>query len=342
MKTHPVRTMLPLLALLVAGACSAPPKKPGDLAELRVFLLKKAKQKFKHALRITERHSPDPFNQARQQLVYTLIELEEYDEAERMGREFLKQKKEYLDAARSRLAEVELDWKTDVAGNPKIKGTRKETAFLEKQGLAEGRIRLAEGQIITLSLLLGEVFLHTRNFTRAIPIFKEILEVRADHNTALRRIGQAYALLGDHNLGAMYLELAHKGIEGRIGEIREEITGPEEKPPAEENLAEVRLLLTPADQVRSLERAGSELAAVIGLLHHLTGDFPKAGEWFALAFEKDPASRYVELKLALVLLREGRPEAAAKHLEKFRASFKENEGSVIRSLIDRLDKKSPK
>jgi hypothetical protein len=79
---------------------------------------------------------------------------------------------------------------------------------------------------------------------------------------------------------------------------------------------------------------------VIALLHHLTGNPPKAEEWFTRAFEFDPASRFVELKLALVLYREGRSSAGREHVKKFLAGFEEGEGRLIRTLVGRLEGKS--
>ncbi|MHC4779587.1 MAG: tetratricopeptide repeat protein, partial [Planctomycetota bacterium] len=237
----------------------------------------------------------------------------------------------------------------ELAGNPKIKGTTRETDYLEKKDLWNSRIATAERQIVGLSLLLGEVLLRREQYKQAIPVFKEILTVKADHNTAFRRLGQTYVLLGDFNLAAMYLEKAHKGIMRRIFEIRDglEGVGTTEPRPGEgegEALAppEPRNVQTRGQQIRALQQASIEIAAVIGVLCYLTSDFPKADDWFARAFEIDPTSYFLDLKLGLALLREGRKEKAGQHFGKFRKGFEGCEGVLIITLLDRIEMKDSK
>jgi len=336
---------LAFLPALGAGGCAVLPGKPKDLPELRRFLLEKAKQKYKHALRITERHSPDPFNQAREQLVYTLIELGEFEEAETTGRNFAKQKLEYIEAARSRLAEVELDWKKEVLAKPEIKGSRKELVFIEAKDEWEHRIRASERQVIGLSLLLGEVLMRREKYREAVGVFREILDIVADHNTALRRIGQAYAHLEDHTLSASYLEKAHDGIADRILKIRDETL--DEKPaPSEVEPGEVKQdLETPRrvrgfeEQLRLLGTAQIEIASVVAMLYFLSGAFPRTEDWFQRAFEIDPTCVTLDLKVGLRYLRESRFKEALQKFSAFRLACPDKGGSLVHLLLDRIEKK---
>lgn len=325
---------------LVAG-CVSPEGKPKDLRALRNHLLEEAKKKYEHALRITERHSPDPFNQAREQLVYTLIEMGAFAEAERRGREFLGQKIRYLDAARSRLAEIELDWKKELAGNPEAEGTKKEEEYLDLKHEWEKRIEMAEYQIVGLSLLLGELSLRNDRPADALPFFRSVLDVVPDHNTALRRIGQVYIVLGDHAMAAEYLARAYVGIEERARRLAVQNSDPEteieeeETPPAETPAApaprDVR------ERIRALERGAMETAAVVATLHFLAGNPPDCQSWFTRIFALDPTNRFLELKLALTYLEERRLPAAARHLRRFDDEIQEGSDNILRILIDRIE-----
>ena len=381
---------VPALAALAlaAGACRSEPERPRDLPSLRETLLRDAKQNFKHALRITQRHSPDPFNQAREQLVFTMIELGEFPEAEATGREFLQQEAAYIEVARAKLAGIEVDWKKALAGDPSIAGSPREKVYLD--GLADwkGRIAGSEQRILNLSLVLGEASLQTGRVRESIPLFKAMLDIKPDHNTALRRIGQAFGLLGEHGLAASYLEKAFLGIEIRVRDLRERMAeeglppskeepgtggesrkgkipdpgesegpgerdgkegggesapkGGEEEKPAEDPVLPPTPALPPpapgavAAQVQRLERAMVELAAAAGTLYFLAGEPPKSEEWFGRAFALDPTSPYVELKLGLSLLVEGRPAAAAANLARFRKTLPASAAPFLGVLLDRI------
>jgi tetratricopeptide (TPR) repeat protein len=333
-----------LALALPAGGCSAPSGKPKALPELRRHLLEKAKQKFRHALRITEQHSPDPFNQAREQLVYTLIELEEFEEAEETGRKFVDQKLDYIEAARAKLAEVELDWRKEVLASPEIEGTRRETVFREAQREWKLRVQSAERQVIGLSMLVGEVLLRRKKYRDSISLFKRVLEIRPDHNAALRRIGQAFVHLENHSLAASYLEKAYNGIEERIRRLRND--EPAEPPPPEEPASpeETRIPRVDVQPERSLEQrleilqnARIEIASVVAMLHFLGGRHPLAMDWFNRAFEIDPTCVFLDLKTGLsALVRKRYKEGLAK-LRAFRLNYGGQENSMVILLLDRIE-----
>ncbi|GEM_PF-3136522 len=316
--------LLLLAALLLLSACASSPDKPRELEALREWLLRKAKQKFQHALRITERHAPDPFNQARQHLLFTLIALKEYREAEEVGRKFIEQKTAYLEAARTRLAELELDWKKALAGDETFKGSRREKNMVSLQKEWKSRIQRAENQIVSLSLLLGDVLLRRDEKAEAISVFKQALAVAPDHNTALRRIGQAYALLGDHAVAANYMTKAFLGLQQRLETVRSETPSAGEEASAKQ-----------ASRVPALERGAVEIAGVTALLHVLAGDADTARTWFNHAGSFDPTSPYVDLKIAVKFIRDGKLRPAAEHISAFLDTLPEGDG-LVRTLVNRL------
>lgn len=350
--TFAAAIVLPAAALLLAAGCASPESKPKDLTALRRHLLEKAEQKYKHALRITERRSPDPFNQAREQLVFTMIELGKYDEAESTGRRFVEQQGEYLAMARSKLAEVELDWQKALAAEPKIKDTRREDTFREVQQTWQARIRGAERQAIGLSLLIGEVLTRSGKHREAIAVFKDILDIQPDHNTALRRLAQACIHEEEHGLAASYLERAFAGIMERLRDLQESAgeaesgegtpagdgSGEGAGPLEGEGIPEVAPKPSPArEQIRALEAACIQIGAVIGALKFLTGEYPRSDDWFARAFEIDPTCIYLDLKTALALIREGKTAEAGRSMARFRESIARERSGVMLTLVERIE-----
>ncbi|MHC5038236.1 MAG: tetratricopeptide repeat protein [Planctomycetota bacterium] len=339
-----MRRVLTMMAMALGvlalwGGCTAPERKPKDLETLHRHLLVKAKQKYKHALRITKQHAPDPFNQAREQLVFTMIELKEFNKAAETAEGFIQQKVEYLELARARLAEIELEWKKELLGNPKLEGTKRETSYLELRDEWQNRIRLAEYQMVSLTLLRGEVLLRTERYADAVPVFKQILTVRPDHNTALRRIGQAYALLRKYGLAATFMEKAYCCLEKKIQKIREEQLLEANPEKGEPEPGGSRIQTAAQERIKAMEAALIEIAAMAGLLQFLGGELSQSQIWFGRAFALDPTSRYLELKLALTLIQEKRVEKAKPHLQNFKKDLGDDPASLVLTLLTHVEEK---
>jgi hypothetical protein len=92
-------------------------------------------------------------------------------------------------------------------------------------------------------------------------------------------------------------------------------------------------------RIQLLEKAMIEIAATAGILHFLAGDRQQCEAWFARAFAVSPTSAYVELKLGLSLIAEGRASAAIVNLDKFRLAVPGTAGSFLGVLLDRIERK---
>ena len=314
-------------ALAVAG-CSSGETKPRDLPDLRVHLLDKACERFEHAFRITERRSSDPFNQAREHLMYTMVELGRLEEAQKIGQEYIKQNIAYVASARTKLAGIEIDWKKALAADPKIEGTKKEKPFTEAIAEWRGRIRTAERQASTISILTCEILLKLKRESEAIAILKDVLAIDPMHNGALRRLAQAYASIGEYSLAASRLEAAYMGLEERIDEYKTQLADALEKSEKQDETIPAR--------INAGESAAVEFAAAAALKHILSGDRARVDEWFARSFALDPTSRFVELKLGVALLLEGREQKARENLARFIGSLRGGARLFFQALLDAL------
>jgi len=295
--------------LLLAMGCASAPEKPKGLKAQREWLLDRAKEKFQHALRISQKYSNVPFNQAREQLIYVHVYRGRYEVAAEMGEKYLGQKRDYLRDRRQALLDMDIAWEKKKAGNEKLKGSTTEKAFLDSRTKLLEQINRAAGGVTKILLLLGDIYLRQDQKPQALARYKEVLDVNPDHAGALARVGQTHIKLSNWSLAAGYLDRAATRFEKVAVQIEEEL---EDKTPEKQTNA--RSL---ARRLSEVTRMREDVLATLGLCHFLAREFPSFEKAFKRILQDNPDSVYLPLKIGLGLLKDGHRREGSQQVEKF-------------------------
>lgn len=313
-----VRVTAPgLLAALALtwGGCAAVPEKPSELGEQRAWLLRKAEEKLRHALRISLKYSNQPFNQARQQLIYVLVRQKKYEEAVEAAEAFLEQKRSYLEERRQILLAMEMSWEKKKAGEPGIEGTQAEKAYQESREEVEAQVERALGSIQTMLLLLGDIYLRQGRKPEAVARYKEVLALRPDHAEALARVGQAHIRMENWTLAAGYLDRAAVRFDRVAEKTEDEMTA---LSPEDED--ESKLLSRLGRRLRALEAMREDVLATEALCHFLAAEYESFELVFRRLLERNPDSPYLPLKIGLALARDGHRVEGEREIRRFLAA----------------------
>ncbi len=321
--TFPARILRMCLAaapiLAFAAGCESEIRKPADLKELREFLLGKAEEKLNHSFRISLKYSNVPFNQARQQLIYVYVQQGKFNLALETAEEFLRQNKEYVEDRRKILASNQEAWEKKIAGDPKLKDSRTEKEYLDSKREVEEQVARAEKTVADTLILQGDIFLRMGKTTESIARYKEILEGKPSHASALARLGQAHMTLGNYNLAAGYLEKSVQRVEEVLASVvaETESLNPDD-PKDKEKLDAV------SARANELQELRDTVLVSTGLCHFLAGEFESFADAFARILENDPDSVFLPLKVGLTLLKDGHLVQGKGEIEKFLLKYRGN------------------